>query len=82
MDVAALDPEQLRIYAAGYTDALKENQLDELRATAAQIATQLAQMQAVADQIYHDAYCGCHKTVTELVTRAIDIESVRTSRRR
>jgi len=79
MDVSVLAPEQLRTYAAGYTDALEDvrPELEELRTLALELGGELQRARVVADAVYHDAYCGCHKKITDLVLTATAVRNER-----
>lgn len=63
LELAALTPDQLRIYAAGYSDALAESGPEQamLGEYVRQVAGRLAQLEAENDRPYHQAYCNRHE---------------------
>lgn len=79
VELESLTPEQLRIYAAGYTDALTDTapeRAELIRATTQAVA-ELEQERARADQIYHDAYCNCRRHVIQTILTADRIRAAR-----
>ena len=83
-DISVLTPEHLRTYAAGYTDALEDAkpELEELRTLVLELGRKLEQARVLADAVYHDAYCGCHKKITNLVLTATSVRDERNKGRR
>jgi hypothetical protein len=79
VDLASLTAEQLRIYAAGYTDALTDTAPEraELVETATRAVAELEHTQALAEQIYHDAYCDCRQHVITTIFTADRIRAAR-----
>lgn len=79
-DLVGLTAEQLHDYAVGYTDALEDAgpELYELRELVRTLAAQLEQAEATAEQIYHDAYCGCHQKIAAAAVRGLGVVSART----
>jgi hypothetical protein len=82
-DLAGLTPGQLRNYASGYTDALEEtrSELLELRELVRTLTIQLERAETTADQIYHDAYCGCGERIAGVAIRWIRVLTARAESR-
>jgi hypothetical protein len=79
VDLESLTPEELRIYAAGYTDALTDTSAEraDLIDTATKAVAELELERARADQIYHDAYCPCRRHVIQTIRTADRIRAAR-----
>jgi hypothetical protein len=78
VDLGSLTAEQLRIYAAGYTDALTDTAPERAElVAAARAVAELEQARALAEQIYHDAYCDCRQHVVTTIFTADRIRAAR-----
>lgn len=84
VDFAGFTAQQLKSYAEGYTDARTETamELAELHQRIAALDAELIQARQIADAIYHDAYCGCRKTIVADSIRAMEIAAYRAAHTR
>jgi hypothetical protein len=75
-----LSPTELRAFAAGYLEALRDRKAEWDRLVTALETTEraLAVERRAADIYYHDAYCSCRKRSARAFTSSAEAVAYRT----